>query len=235
MKNELLDRIQSRGHWRVNFQPLYSGETRIALTKCWTMIETNKVELRGWDYPHYPVRNDENGGRETHDEFVEGWCDWMNHIEFWRLYQSQQFLHYLSLREDWIELDAWKRQSNPDRPSNPLNVTGTIYTLTEIFELCRRLHVDGLYKNGVRVSVKLRRAASKSLYVDDPRRMPFLSPRTTAADEITCERELTAEDIESESLSIAAEFVAHVFERFDWTIAPAQISPQQETFLKGLI
>src|SRR5690349_9989963 len=101
MKAGLLDKIRSRGHWRINFQPRLLLEQKSSLGECSAAVEKNAPRLRGWQYPYVPVKNDDDQGSLPSGEFFEAWIDWSNHIEYWRAYRSHQFLHYLALREDW--------------------------------------------------------------------------------------------------------------------------------------
>src|ERR1035441_3490152 len=107
MNKPILDKIKSRGYWRINFEPLVYEQKLKTLGECKDIIEKSQVELRGWNYPHFPRRTGTDVGLESGDKFYEGWIDWFNHIEFWRMYQSGQFLHYFAVREDWSESDGW--------------------------------------------------------------------------------------------------------------------------------
>ena len=64
----------------------------------------NALELRGWEYPAI-LRGAPDVVRERTQQYFELSNDWQNHIEFWRMYKSGQFLHYLALREDWLSAD----------------------------------------------------------------------------------------------------------------------------------
>ena len=76
MKNGLLEKIQSVGHWRVNFRPLVPlGET-LSFQQCSELVREHSVLIRGWDYPHIPKRQDDESGFGSGEGFYEGWCDW---------------------------------------------------------------------------------------------------------------------------------------------------------------
>lgn len=82
MKVGLLDRIRSRGFWRINFQPRVLVETKSSLVECRDIVERSAVSLRGWQYPYVPVKQDDQQGSLPSGEFFEAWIDWWNHIEY---------------------------------------------------------------------------------------------------------------------------------------------------------
>jgi hypothetical protein len=84
-------------HWRVTIRPAdYSPELIQTLRSCFDVVEKCKVSLRGWDYPHLSRRPNERGQGEN---WVASWSTFMGHVEYWRLYQSGQFLSLFAVRE----------------------------------------------------------------------------------------------------------------------------------------
>ena len=71
-------------------------------------------------------------------------ADWMAHREFWRMYESSQFLHYRSVQEDWRERDTWFGQEptrRGERVAGPvLGVINNLWLFVEVFEFLSRLH-----------------------------------------------------------------------------------------------
>ena len=94
MKEGLLEKIKSRGYWRVNIQPLTATIRLDTLQKCREVVDKSSVELRGWDFPHIPRKNDQTTGGAPVGSYYEGWVDWENYKEFWRMYKSGQFFHF---------------------------------------------------------------------------------------------------------------------------------------------
>src|ERR1700693_4619104 len=85
-------------HWRVNVRPAtYKAERIPSLSSCFDIVRKTKVSLRGWDYPHLSNRTNEQGiGRN----WVAAWSDFWGHLEYWRFYQSGQFMPLLGVREN---------------------------------------------------------------------------------------------------------------------------------------
>ncbi|MDA1096766.1 MAG: hypothetical protein O3B84_05875, partial [Chloroflexi bacterium] len=63
------------------------------------ILASTAVSLRGWDFPHIDSRTSPRVGRE----WIEQNIDWEMHVEFWRFYQSGQFVHFAGLHEDWLD------------------------------------------------------------------------------------------------------------------------------------
>jgi hypothetical protein len=234
MKEGLLDRIKSRGYWRINFRPkAYEGET-IPLLKCKEAVEKSSVQFRGWDYPHIPHRNDDNGSLLPCGEYYEAWTDWWNHIEFWRMYKSAQYLHYLALREDWLEASGWDEERAKEIPPlTSLGVSSTIYQITEIFEFASRLARLGLYKSGMSIDIRLENTRNRALWIDDPRRMPFSYPRQTGASMLQIKRELTVDMLVGGDNNSSLEALIELFEHFEWSPSKDLIASQQEQVRSG--
>ena len=88
--SEIVAKIKSRGYWEVVIRPLKFEKERLeSLKDCANLVLENKVRLRGWDYPHVSSKY----GVQSGDNWVENVTDWSSYEEFWRMYQSGQFLH----------------------------------------------------------------------------------------------------------------------------------------------
>lgn len=221
MPDDLLEKIKASGFMRVVIRPAETPESLTVMTAR-EVVEKASVSLRGWDYPHVTLRNDEHGGTEYHAEYVQDWCDWYHHVEFWRMYKSGQFLHYKALREDL------SKEGNV--PAGQVLAVGSfMYTVTEVIEFAHRLRVAGLYEDGATIQISLGNTRGRKLWVEDPRRLDFMSPMITSAEEIKAERSLTASELflgdpKDISLSIISEFL----EAFGWKPSPSLISSTQE-------
>lgn len=235
MQKKFIDKIKSRGYWRINFQPLVDKE-KLTLAECNELIEKNNVSLRGWNYPHYPGRRGDDTDVESHDNFYQGWVDWENHKEFWRMYQSGQFLHYLALREDWLEEDSWSDDLRKKiKPMEKLGVTGsTIYQITEIFEFLARLAQAGVYDEGIKVNIELFNTKDRELWIEHQMRAGFLRPYKTSSNSIIFSKKYTKESILSSPRELAFEAICYIFDRFGWhNPSPDMIQKDQDEILTG--
>ncbi|MBY3138991.1 hypothetical protein [Rhizobium laguerreae] len=219
MDQALIDRIKSVGFWRVNIRPMGDPSRVLDLAECRRLVDRNQISLRGWNYPHVS-RVDNHGGDENMGDFVQNWTEWYQHVEFWRMYRSGQFLHYKALREDLMELD--------EKPEAKVLGTGTsIFTMTEIVEFAFRLRAAGLYERGMDIAVVIGNTSGRQLWIDDPGRMGFSYPRQTHAESIKLERRIDQAGLEVEPREIALGMIVELFDQFDWTPNEDQIRADQ--------
>jgi hypothetical protein len=221
----LAEKIRAIGHWRVNIRPHQPIEPMLTMNDCHEKVAKASVSIRGWDYPHIQ-RNPEHGGAANAGQYAENWCDWHEHVEFWRMYRSAQFLHYRALWEDLSN----EGKGRPE--GRALSVLGTVYTITEIAEFSSRLYAGGLYEGGARLSVTLGHAAGRKLWISDFNRMPFYDVKSTAADQVVVERELTAADLQGEASAISLSILLELFDHFGWNPDPSLVQNDQERFYK---
>ena len=229
MPQQLVDSIRSRGYWRINFRPTRPDpDAPVTLDRCFSLVNANSVSLRGWDYPHIPHRQGTDTAVERHDSFVEGWTDWYDHREFWRMYASTQFLHYRALYEDWPERGMHRNPAGVGRPEQPtLGVTSNLWLIAEVFEFLSRLTGSAaMYRAGVDVSIGLISGSTgRLLAIEDQRRMPFAYDRVTHAQRIVWERTLSPSQT-AEPRKLAQLTAERLFDRFGWTPAAGQLTSE---------
>jgi hypothetical protein len=235
MKNGLLEKIKSRGYWRINFQPLTASSQIETLRKCRELVEKSSIELRGWDFPHIPRNNDDYGGVTNFNDYVEAWVDWNYFKEFWRIYKSAQFLCYRGLREDWYEEgDFGTGLSKRIQPGKVVSVLGSlIYEVTEAFEFLSRLSQKGVYQEGVTVDISLHGTEDRILLLDDPRRAPFISVRRTGAPELVYNRTYSKGEVDSSSKQLATDLILQFLDAFGWNPPSDLIERDQTALLSG--
>lgn len=224
MKDGLLENIRSAGHWRINIRPSRPLAEKLSIAQCRTLVHGSSVELRGWDFPHIHRGRDEFGGSENGDGFYAEWTDWYVYHEFWRMYQSGQFLSYKAMWEDREEFDG--------APAKPfLSIEGAIYLFTEIVEFASRLSQAASFQGGVSISITGNVLRDRRLWVGQ-NRMPFFDPKVTKAETIevsdVLQNDLAATPAVDVSLKLIKEFV----DRFGWTPTDDQIRRDQERLLR---
>lgn len=220
MNTAVLERVRSRGYWRVHFRPLAPGGELAGPAKCVGIVERASVSLRGWDYPHVPSFNHAHDVAMLNDS-VEAVTDSHRHKEYWRMFESSQFIHCRALQEDWADNDPWATGLIHD-PLTVLGITMTTWLLAEVFEFLARLAGDGLYAEGVDVSISLHRTKGRKLWVDGPERAPLASERAADVDVITYKRQLRNEEVFDQKVR-AAQVALHIFQRFRFMPPEAQI------------
>lgn len=223
MKEGLIDRIRSIGHWRVVFRPARPLQQQLSFAECEQAVERNRVTLRGWDFPHISHRRDDGGGYSREDGFAENWCDWIHSAEFWRMYRSGQFVSYRSLEQD---LDGSRTGDQ-----RYLDVRDTIYSVSEFIEFAHRMTKEGVYRDGYQAEISLVNTKGRFLDVG-PGRMPFLDARRTKLDAISLKTEVTASQINEGASAISLPLIIELFSNFGWDTSPTQIGIDQEKFYR---
>lgn len=217
------DAIKRASHWRVLIRPEVFEEERIpTLGECWRRVETARVSLRGWDYPHVDHENRKNG-----TAWVESWCEFGRHRELWRLYQSGQFVHLFSFTEDEARdkadnvAMAGMRWSMPPHftPSGYLSVLSALWTFTEIFEFAARLGEKGTLGDSALVEITMNGVKDRVLFEWDPGRS---LDRVYAADEDALRKgwTLPTADLVGRPAECALDAAQWFLERFGWTDSP---------------
>lgn len=232
MNDPTLDKIKSRGYWRINFQPV--TVKALTLSECEEIIRKNSVKIRGWDYPHFPQRSDDTTGLSRAQNYCQGWINWWAHKELWRMYKSGQFIHYMALIEDWFEEDGWFSElAKQVKPMTTLNVIGSVeYQTAEIFEFLSRLSTTGLYDDGVNISISLHNLQNRILRIEDNMRVPFHSEKKTIATEFKYSKKLSKFEIVGKTKDLATEISLEIFDMFGWQSKPI-VESDISGFLSG--
>ncbi len=208
----IMEKIKSRGHWKIIIRPSAFMQNQIPeLSRCKTLIRDNKVQLRGWDYPHYDMNAEINTGLD----YVEQLSEFLDHIEAWRFYQSGQFIHYKALWEDWFEARTNIGQQQKNLPNESLSIIGTVYLLTEIYEFASRLGAKGILGDSCEIHITLFNTMNRKLKMFDSRRLFFDEYKTTLG-EIPRSVSLKTTDLIGRSSELSLEHSVWLFQRFNW-------------------
>lgn len=216
---QLLDKIHSRAYWRVLIRPSEFDSGRIpSLGQCKEIVEKSHVLLRGWDYPHFEDKDIRPG-----DEWIELGCDWEGrHLEFWRFYQSGQFVHHFTAIEEFHQLT---RTPAPQRYMLVLNV---LYTVTEIFEFAARLARHGVLRPGGEVSIRLHDMRDRELTHQDLRRSLGFGPYVSKLEQIGYEATPIQERLLGAAPELAIDAANAIFERFEWFNPPRDVLVEEQ-------
>ena len=136
--------------------------------------------------------------------------------QFWRMYTSEQFLHYVALTEDWRHENCDILSRQPEPPEALLiGITEGTWLITEIFEFLAKLGRLGLYRNGVQVSIQLHNTQGRELYVDEVNRIPFAVRMDTQAESIEFLATVSPDEIgQPKALTLTA--LNYIYDRFGW-------------------
>lgn len=215
---EIHKRIKGAPHWRVTIRPsLFDAQLIPSLPDCWKIVEPCAVSLRGWDYPHV-----DRSARANVEEGIASWCDFMDHHEYWRFFQSGQFAHVFSFREDGRK-DAMPTALSKtvvevpmgEEPSGCLDVVETLFRLTEIYEFASRLSQKMSLQGSISISVELLQVKSRILTVLDFRRA-WWGYYPSEEDNLKHTKEVPVAELIGNSPELALDAAIWVFHRFQW-------------------
>ena len=148
--SELLERIRCRGYWKAIVRPTTFIEKRVEQrSDLLSILEKNAVEIKGWSFPHVDrVLGIDEGPDWVGQELAR------DHIlEFWRFYQSGQFIHYFGMPEDWATHPSPWLQSEDEVRRVMLDVGDVVLRFTEIFEFAARLAFTQTWNQGSHIEV----------------------------------------------------------------------------------
>lgn len=211
--NGTAEKIRSRGYWEVTFRASEYREVRVEnILALPEIIATKAVELRGWDFPHIDTRNEPQVG----SNYVEQTVDWEAHVELWRAYQSGQFFYLGGLRYDWADqVTAWRKPRVP-KDVLVLSVADAVYSISEYFEFAARLSSTDMGDDGIELQLKLRGLDGRQLWISDPARADFLTPRVAHIEEWQRTSEIARPELIARSRELALDASVELFRRFGW-------------------
>jgi len=220
--------VRDMPHWRVNFRPEeFKPESVPGIQGLFELIERTAVSFRGWNYPHISSRPAE---RLAGTDYVASWADFMGHVEYWRLYQSGQFLHLFSVPE--VANQDWRNKYAHLEAPGIFSIKNFLFTMTEIFEFAARLAQHRLYSGKVAIRIDLKQIRGFALVTDFDR---MLTGRYEAREEALGKVwEFESEDLMLDRAVIAIDAVIWFFERFGWRNPPrAVLESDQAALISG--
>ena len=230
MTESVLKTVVTRGYWKIILRPVVFKLDRIStLWDCENLLSSCRV-AGGWDYPHLQTV-------ESGDDYI--WCEtnWEEHKEFWRFYQTGQFVHYVGFVEDW-----WKDSMLSDRAmrgylsGEALDIIHALFRITQIYEFADRLASKGTFGDYVNVHIGLHRILNRKLIAVN--RNWDLWVHIAALSELESDLHFATRDLIEKKYELALQNTLWILERFNWrsvreSANVANLSKEQEKLLKG--
>lgn len=230
-----LEKIKSRGYWKVEIYPAKYKEDVTPLMSIFSLIKETSVQFRGWDCPHAieHAMEDRFDGYAIDGNRYEAWIDWTYHKEIWRAYTSGKFIHLFSINEQWLDDydESWGKSQWADREDlhTASDVIGVIYKVTEILEFAERF-MKKLDQEEYVFKISLQNVESNKLVILEPGRSGLWG------DYINRSKTINAFDGKILSSSIAdkdARFdlgrniIQKIFNHFNWEASDGLIRAEQ--------
>ncbi|HEY4086364.1 MAG TPA: hypothetical protein VGM43_10525 [Bryobacteraceae bacterium] len=168
---DILQLIHGAGYWRVHLRPsvFHSAQIR-SKDDCLSLINHSAISTEGWRYPIINGRTSEEGA-----DWIAEAANTSVFIEYWRFYQSGQFIHHLALREDHMRrLNLFHPQFfAPSENRRYLAITSTICMLTDVIEFAARLAYRQILTPRAVINIELNNMAGRELvYMQPGRQLP---------------------------------------------------------------
>ena len=210
--SNLVKKIKSRGFWDVAIRPGEFNERLLDdISALEPLIRNAAVEIRGWDFPHISRE-----GPAIGVDWIEDETDWEEHVEYWRFYQSGQFLHLNGFRTDWMEQSHyWRTVPNSDA-KGLLPVQDTLYRFVEVFEFAARLASGPIPAPVVVLELKLIGLENRTLWIENPNRAGFSAARKATIQEFPQIFTLSRDEAMSSARMNAFRAARELFKRFGW-------------------
>lgn len=218
---ELLAEIKSRGYWRVEIHSTEYQDNRLSTRAAMQdILSSATVSLRGWPYPYFRAEETTYNGK-----WLEGQVNWSYFREYWRLYESGQWLHYLGLHGAWITREILFEGRSPLPPQHPgyLHVRGDVlYTLTEILRFAMGLAQGGVFDPAVFLSIQLHNTRDYMLFESFERFFPHEYVNQSDRP-IEQQQSVPVGQLAAIADQIALEMAIKVFSVFGWVPGKAAV------------
>jgi hypothetical protein len=228
MSTAALPKIRERGYWHVLVRPTaFKRDLVPSLRELELAVESSIVQIRGWDYPHWPKQ-----GVRRIEESIEGSVDWEDHKEYWRAYESGQFVHFFAMREDWLGENSSLRRV-PVEPRRVLGYETTIHTFSEIFLFAARWTSKLGLGPEVLIRVSIYELAGRRLHTFDFGRVPFEPARSAAVGSFTYEKLYAPSELIANPAELAVVPLRQLFEQFHWDVADENVKEVQRKLIES--
>lgn len=214
---EILAEIKSRGYWRVEMHSTEYQENRLPTRRAMQdLLNSATVSLRGWPYPYFRAEETTYNGKRLEGQVRAKW----GQKEYWRLYDSGQWIHYLGLSGAWIPREELFQGRLPLPTQRPgyLHVRGDVlFTLTEILRFAVGLAQGGVLDPTAFLSIQLHNTHDYMLFEDFKRPWFFIheyvNPSNTPIEQ---QRSVPVGQLSAVADKMALETAIKVFEVFGW-------------------
>jgi len=224
-----LGRIRQRGYWRMVVRPMDFQQDRIAdIRQLYPLVDHSRARFSGWEFPYLGPAN----GLVVDNDFIEQAANVAGFKEYWRFYQSGQFIHYRSLAEDWeVRTSRWHAQPGAV-PGQLMPICDTLYRLTEMFEFASQLAVARAYNavGPMHLDLFFAQLKDRRLY-NDSKGTIFHPDRLAQASAFQRGITIPLDELISDPRLLALRAAEQFFALFSWDATPGLLERIQEEFV----
>jgi hypothetical protein len=216
--------IHGDGYWRVLLRPSIFQPARLRdKSQCLSVVHQSSIDLAGW---HYPIVG--NDPSDEGADWVGGGGRAMTLIEYWRFYQSGQFVHHIAMREDHLARSGLYHPQFfvPREGQKYLAITSTVCMITDVVEFASRLAYRNVLAPSGTLLIELHGMASRQLiYMDPSRRLP--ESHWFKDERVQLNQVFTREEIIARPAEIAVDLAGELFGKAGWTAPRALLIEDQ--------
>lgn len=216
---EILTKIKQYGYWKIIIRPTnYKGDLVPSTDDCKELIKQSVVSLRGWNYPYI----DPAGIKISGDNNIHSYCDWPEgqKYEYWRFYQTGQFVHYFAMRED-LKITPEKiiefKDEYDTKNDKFLSILSTLYSVTEIFEFAARLF-SNMDTESIEIIIELHGVKNRLLVFWDTFGRSLSRAYSCDYPEgiIKINKTMAKDSLISNSNDLSLDTTIEIFKKFNW-------------------
>ena len=212
--SELLEKIRSRGHWRVVIRPATFDEKRVADSSAlYPILQKTSVQRRGWSFPIMDFAGPPVQGKDWIGQEI----DHAPILELWRFYQSGQFVCYSDIQEDWLDNphSLLPEEASQGGCRVSWSIEDVIARYTMIFEFAARLAFTGAGDAGMHLEVAVKNL--KGYYLTVNSESPGVSLFKPAdIVELPYKVDLPKTELVAQTRDLALKPAIELFSRFRW-------------------
>ena len=218
--SEILNKIRSRGHWKVVVHPPCFNDARIPnKSDLAPILENSKVMLWGWSFPYLV----EDMSRSEGTDWIGREVSFDSLIELWRFYQSGQFVHYSGMVSDWSKhtgtFSGWPSQWDsgvPGRPHVLLDIKEVMIRFAEIFEFAARLSSTQAGDDQMHLEIEVVGVENHLLRVSPNDKVDYFRKMVNPSHKIPFKFDLHMLELKSNTRGLGLKPAAELFAMFGW-------------------
>ena len=215
---EILQEIRNGAYWRLLLRPHKFVRERFPLPECQDIVIRSTVALRGWDFPHMsPDRT------EWPDDSLVNSTRYHYFREYWKFYQSGQFVFLRRFKEDYFQAEARNKAAsqgvfvpNGKEASGFSSIVEMIYCTTEFLDFSTQLSRKVAPDEQWHIGISMNGVKDRVLYLDNESMRTFNFALLATSEDLSWKKDLSCNDLLARNDEIAIQAVGHFLERFGW-------------------
>lgn len=224
--NQLVNKIRSRGYWRVVIRPSRFEERRIAdFSELYSIVQRTAVRTVSKYFPWLDNSQPPEAGADSVGQYVDS----SPYLELWRFFQSGQFVALAAMTEDWLPDFHF-----PGHPFSPpqgeaLGDRNVILLFTSVFEFAARLALTSAGDDRMHVEIYAHGLEGRSIYWGNSN---WAAGPATISEFVVPQAEVRRDTLVAEPKELAVKRARELFQRFNYNRPLDQIHRLQDEFCR---